>query len=1576
MKETQAQIAKYQALLPHMREKLAMVAMLFIMSAIMLTSATFAWVVLSTSPEVSGMTTTITSNGNLEIALVDDEGNEPGASAVGDSKLETIQRNITWGNLVNLSDEEYGLENFVLRPAQLNRAALLTSPLYGAEYGKDGRITKLTSNFDYTKWIPPEGNVEGYFGLSSELGVRAIASTKVQAAMGFMATYLEMREDTIGKNQLAVSKFIELTENKSWMETLAYIMGVYMQSNINSGEDDAEDLINPSIDVKYLNNLVLMYEALIVAHEKEAEALASLVNLQLYLINKGDTTLYTPYTLEALLAETTTENSLLQMGVRITDLNEFKDYYAQMLNDIEELKAIRDLAATTTIKWMDSGLKELVNNLVYLNDCIVRNTAENFEKKVVNIGVSAALTLNNKSGSEAIITNGVLWEFERRTGAAMQVGEDYYDNGKQGLKIVATGKRSFIKQEGTVYAIITTNAYKEGASLFAQDLEYTEGLNTGTDEVVVVAQDTYGLAVDLWVRTNASAAFLTLEGNVLTESETVRATGKDASGNVVELYTVSRTEEVDGESVAYTMDLYKVVQKTTDTSGQQTETVTWYSAESHRVVTEDELGDATPIAKMVEIENVIGYEGENRIWAENALLSTDSTTQGSGSCYVYYADTPEDQARSLELMDAFNVAFISDDGNLLATATMDTAHHYAVNGRVIVPLTLGVGSINLGQDISGNSTYAITALEKNVPTRITAIVYLDGTKLTNQEVMAASNIQGQLNIQFGCSEDLNAIGDEKLENAERVVSATVDQTTFDYDTTTSPMTTNVTINVGGDEPDRVTAFFVRAISSTQGTREEVMTFTKGTDGNWISNYTFTSPGVYVLRTVQLDGMSYDLANPPTVTVNGFAIKSLICQEATDNQVNIMTAANSTKLNLSLQFAATDIEKLPTTVIGRYLRTDGTAVNVEFKMNANQVWSGEATIQSSGEYTLEYLILDGEYVGLDENFYQKAVIYLGMKAAIYTTSPTTFKFLPDEMTDAMKNLGMRVEIMDNTGKEMEALANVWLYYTMQGSGTRGMSTELTWNEASGYYEGEFHTDFAGIFKFSNITVGSNTITEVTTAPTFTILSPQPPEYYAASVMSYQYVPDNTGKMSVQLAYSASAATKAIIRNTDTGEEYESIGSLGSISFDTSDGRPINEWLFTIPVLDSNGEVVTNANVRGEQDGNWQLDSVEVWNAYDTNGNLYTEASPLVFELTDKGFVTKVVSSVKVVFTGNDLSQNFGVDSNGTKTSLFMTEHTISGLHVDIKDFEGMAIQGIKNVKLVYTYGNDSSTYGSYTSKAVNNTVADFEIPLEDDGTGIHFAQNAAQTIQYAGSYEPSLSYTVSVTSGATSKDTAYTATVWSGPMPEFTVSSKAPSVTIKSISPTSVSAIDTSSGSTGQTANGHTTNVPTNTTDDTKNKAPGIYKNGTEAWVYYKCTVSSYYVLFQGTTYYHSYINNSGYNNPSVTITLSDLGSFTNATLSFSENKYLYTKVSYTSSGTNGVYETTGGDSAYSWTKTNSDCMRYVGYCWAQKGRVTDAINAAGKKTPAGTITANTLAVTYKDDIYNFTIPTITINNPY
>ncbi|MBQ4343871.1 MAG: hypothetical protein IJC38_08275, partial [Erysipelotrichaceae bacterium] len=69
MRETQRNIRAYKKRLIHVKSKIATTAILFMMSITMLVTSTFAWLVLSTAPEVSNISTSVASNGNLEIAL-------------------------------------------------------------------------------------------------------------------------------------------------------------------------------------------------------------------------------------------------------------------------------------------------------------------------------------------------------------------------------------------------------------------------------------------------------------------------------------------------------------------------------------------------------------------------------------------------------------------------------------------------------------------------------------------------------------------------------------------------------------------------------------------------------------------------------------------------------------------------------------------------------------------------------------------------------------------------------------------------------------------------------------------------------------------------------------------------------------------------------------------------------------------------------------------------------------------------------------------------------------------------------------------------------------------------------------------------------------------------------------------------------------------------------------------------------------------------------------------------------------------------------------------------------------------
>lgn len=180
-----------------LKSKLMGAVAMLLVSAIMVSSATYAWFVLSTHPEVKGMSTTVGSNGALEIALLNNTtgGNLSGITAnVGDSKEAVTKSNETWGNIVDLSNASYGLEKITLYPAALNATgtgaavtfASHSALLKYAKYGTDGRITELAADTAAGK-RNAEGT--GFFADTTDnpdYGVRAIGTT-TKASAGALA---------------------------------------------------------------------------------------------------------------------------------------------------------------------------------------------------------------------------------------------------------------------------------------------------------------------------------------------------------------------------------------------------------------------------------------------------------------------------------------------------------------------------------------------------------------------------------------------------------------------------------------------------------------------------------------------------------------------------------------------------------------------------------------------------------------------------------------------------------------------------------------------------------------------------------------------------------------------------------------------------------------------------------------------------------------------------------------------------------------------------------------------------------------------------------------------------------------------------------------------------------------------------------------------------------------------------------------------------------------------------------------------------------------------------------------------
>ena len=1520
--ETQRRIKAYKAALPELRERVIAVALLLAMSASMLASASFAWLTLSVSPEVSGVSTTLAANGNLEIALSDKDGEKPEESAVGDSSAaegnNVVAANLTWGNLINLTHESYGLEELALRPAILNTVSLTDSPLYGAVYGLDGRIEELNSNFAYTTWVEKNGDIPGYFGVpeGDAYGVRAISSTEIRSISGD-TTFLNMISAADTQNMLARSEYLKIADEKRYMQSLATLMGHYMTARMNPSDPDIN---NPVITIEVIEDIRDMYDLFIKAIDEEAKAMAKTVDVYRYLAYGAA---YVPCTIEEIYNKTYADptpqyknNFTMLEGIDI-----FVSDRAKLLSDYEKLAALADGGAAS-YTWNDSGIKDIVNNLVNVGACTVGTD----NKKISDIGATAAMNYVN-GVHPAKITNGVLYNFELRTGAQLVV-----DNGGKGLSITATIGRDLpllgyqvISED--VSAIISTTASENPNYYYAyRDLERAKKSNTGNYvDVDYVAQDTYGLAIDFWLRTNAEGSYLTLEGNVFTQTET-----KEVKGIVdekeVQLYTyaLTVTDEESGESSDIVYDLYQYTPEGSDT-------YVWYDYATKKAATIPD--DAEPVKKIEEIEKVVGYEGVNRVWENNSQIPADLTTQGSGSCYIYYTDTPEDMARSLRLLKAFRVALVDANGKLLTIAEMDTEHAFQDVGRVIVPLVLPMGSIDLGEDYEGNEIRGIMPLEKNVPTRVTAIVYLDGDLLENQDVLAAADIQGQLNIQFGSSQNLIPIEDTKLQADVRTASATVSKSNFNYSTDTD-LSTTVTVTVTGTQPEKLTGFFLRKINSTQGSREKEMIFEKNSEGQWVATHTFTSPGTYILRTIQMDGAEYVLPaeSTPTVTVEGFTVSKLVCDQADGRMIKVVTAAGGYPITMRLTFASDEgnATKMPTTVEGMFFNDeDGAAVPVKFTLNpTTQEWLGSANFLASGKYTMQHLVMNGEYTELPEGLHHKADISLGMRAAVYTTSPQRITYT-DNLPDNANNLAMQVKILDNGGKELTGLTGLRLIYGRNGSNIDEVSTELNWTGT--YYTGTLANPGPGVWKFNNVYVDSeNSIGTATTYPTFTIMPPDLPKYAGNNNTTELYAANGNAELRLSMTNASAATVQAEIVNRKTpGAE----GTWVTGTPVTVNG--ITTFSFKIPdtLYDGYSKIsrlrfwdVIKVSASGDiteitEDNPIYMDDSEFINANGGVDEIYAK----VIKTVTPVFVTNADGSPKTyLFEGNAMLEPYTMD--------------ISDAIVQFRDFENQPIRipdslrENTSVKLTFTYDPSTSYANGYYTVESTTTDAGTVTPLDDytisislvTTDGQSFVQGDAIYPFYAGVYTVSkLEYTIM----------GQSATVEGAKMPVNT-----PGVVLKSVRPTvSISAITPNKTHTAYDA------------DDNKQTVTSKI-DGNTATVYCEKTSTNDGKI---QTY------------PTVTLMLQNMGSAESAALVFTANSgdtYMYPNVDMTGGQTN----------AFAWTAGTNTCQRYVGRF--KKSGTCSGMTRIG----AGTLTSSSnLNVVYAD--MNFEVElsnTITIVNPF
>lgn len=1284
--ETRQRIESYQELLPNMKEKVAAALIMLVLALSVAVTATYAWITISRAPEVSSIATTMAANGNLEIALSNDEGTQPEEFDIDEGvkrELDINGSNLQWGNLINLGDSTYyGIDELALRPARLNTGALRTNPLQGASYGTDGRVTELNSQYSFFKWDKTTQS----FVANNKYGVRAIASYTVATSDASNQEFIQKYNEV----QTAYGKVADYY-NRVFKKTIAGLgtgMNTFLQAKVNTTKYAPSGATSPlELKTSDIDSMLATYQALYDTMKLLLEAQASLANLQQYMFVKssGQTT-YAAITAEELYKNPEKYNSSRTVtagstdpldAIMITGLKDFVIDYKKAETNIKKLTELRDRAANGEKVTSDD-----VTDPLY--DLCQPNTAK-------IDGTPAKDLMNDKSKLVSMALGGdCLAQFDEGLLARFeQYGIEDTDRLPKSKKVSENATTISVKtsiMNVNITGHLCTGA--TGPSTSVADFNVNTADFESADKN---AQDTYGMAMDFWVRTNAEETLLTLEG-ALADS----ATGE-----------------------------------------------------------------------------ILSYDGVNRIWGStgNTNLTTDSTTQGGGSCYIYYADNPADVARSLALLKQMKVAFVDAGGTLLATASMDTeeGQYYAQNGRITVPLTIDEGSglgltYNYKDKTEKEQTgLAISQLTMDNPQRITAIVYLDGTGLDNTMVLSSAEIQGQLNIQFGSSVNLKTSGDNRLLTAERKVTAEISgKSVFDFFNDTDK-TVKVNLTVDGATPSTVKAFFVREITSTQGSREKLINFEKkndtgGTMTGWEGSYGFTAPGTYHLRYVQLDGVDYALTTPLTVVVTGFSITGVDWNNA-GNERTVYSTESSHQEPISITISATNANENPDKVTAIFERSDGRQISVSTsRETATGRWVGTASFTGSGDYTLSYVIVDGKYQAVPSGMQKKLELHLGLKAAIRIMSKTGF----DENNNANFETGksysskLYFRVTDDSNDPIEGVKGVTLTYT-NGSVAGTRAFDAAWNDA-GYYEANIVMTMAGRYSFSNISMGGNTLRRATEAPVFTLVSPDPPIYDETSQSTWhgaeniQFIPNSTDAILGPIGIQNTASDIQAVLYNDIAQEYFVVNVKDPNSTEAVNGYIIavgeNKWNIKLPTYQKTENGVTTTEI----DGTWSLVCLKLWNCY-KNGNFYDAQAPLIWlgtseaaqqykEKQEAGFTAHENLDFSLLDTtvSNHVVVNMSTDklALGSSNTAFMTEHPISelGISVRLTDAYGRLIPatGSDNMYITLTYQPNTAERYGYKVSGYPGDILTKTITLENsNGSWVPNDASAALKLQYVGEY---------------------------------------------------------------------------------------------------------------------------------------------------------------------------------------------------------------------------------------------------
>ena len=465
--ETRQRIKFYQEALPNMKEKVIAAAMMLIITISVTITSTYAWITLSTAPEVTSVDTTVVANGSLEIALANGTGKAPGKTAVGDSTgagTEITSANITWGNLVNLSDPSYGLTKITLRPAALNgTSGLLTNPLYGVGYGADGRVSSMVTDDDFAYvYYDQTSGTNGAFLADldgSHLGVRAISTVKYEnlegdntlaELLGYVNQHL-----TLAKNNYKSMTNEGQEPGKSYIASLEGLIQIYAQNVIDRKSTSTLDITEYVPDLyemmKYFKESVMI---------PAGESYVQMANMLELMLGSGSAD--AGYTVESLVAASKAGSLPTYIGNNISSLAGFTTDYNTLTTYLKESKTgdFSDLTVSqrnnSLAYWAyyaQNGGKvywsNLNNHISWICD-INTATLDTYTLSSLSNMANASKILTGGNPHKAVINGGAIYRMEQRIGEKMSPTIS--------VSVDASSIVSFLSKKVDMDAVLTTSA--------------------------------------------------------------------------------------------------------------------------------------------------------------------------------------------------------------------------------------------------------------------------------------------------------------------------------------------------------------------------------------------------------------------------------------------------------------------------------------------------------------------------------------------------------------------------------------------------------------------------------------------------------------------------------------------------------------------------------------------------------------------------------------------------------------------------------------------------------------------------------------------------------------------------------------------------------------------------------------------------------------------------------------------------------------------------------------------------------------------------------------------------------------